>query len=836
MHNKKPAYKILAAALITALLVTLSATGITVRAERVFDVGCVKISLNCERGNVFLENEPASFRIELENPEDEAKELTLTCDTTGDTDESGNSDGSSFTQHQEETFTLSGNTRLTKGCEAELDDKYGLFDTTISISCDGQTINETTFSYSRVSGGAALFDSLGVQTHYGHTGNRDTDKLESADPLITAVGAGWIRDNCFWSETVTRGSGGTVNKRVPDYVDDAVNAACESGKKTLLICSNVNPLYDSGRFPTSDEAVAAYAEYCAYLADHFRGRIHALEIWNEPDLDNATNKTKDGAKVTPAQYANLLKAAYAAIKNTNPDITVIGGCIAQMNFTSNPGTFGYELLKIPGITEYMDAFSIHAYSQPYAYLPDSSSGAHPVRDFTAQTGLAEQLLSEASPTRRVPLWITEYGASDCGDTGSGYLNTDKGYIGFKAYDFRGSGHGQATALTRAMLASAASESIEKLFIYNFVEKTLNNPSEDKFGIVTADYKAKPAYLAVSYLASLMKNASPATAVNMPEKDGDLYTAYSFESDSGHVLALESAVRVTSDARSLGIRSMSRSTAFIKEIKYDVDENGTPYVEAEDAAVTSGTGAALTVHAYIGGTAEIYNMFGNRVSEGQSGNVCGLRAEPTYLILKKPEAEYLPQISVEQTDSVSVRVTVRNTEPEGNVTALATSRNIIGGPADAAVYIDQIKADENGSCEFSFDTDPGEIYRLSIYDGVTKHSDGIMNGDLEMEINYYTVGASGETPLEDLSVLKPGDTVKAVMNVSGDLPDGLSLYGAVSDGSGMLEDFDVCESGGETTLTAELTVSENTDLRSLRFFLWDGQNRPMMNAARVPSGR
>ena len=62
-----------------------------------------------------------------------------------------------------------------------------------------------------------------------------------------------------------------------------------------------------------------WTDYLTALAQRYKGRIQAYEIWNEPNLDREWgDKTPD-----PAAYTAMLKASYQAIKAADPQALVV---------------------------------------------------------------------------------------------------------------------------------------------------------------------------------------------------------------------------------------------------------------------------------------------------------------------------------------------------------------------------------------------------------------------------------------------------------------------------------------------------------------------------------
>ncbi len=69
---------------------------------------------------------------------------------------------------------------------------------------------------------------------------------------------------------------------------------------------------------------ADFAEFAAAFAAHFRGRIHHIIVWNEPNLTGEWGMRP----VDPAGYVEMLRVVYPAIKQANPDVQVLAGALA----------------------------------------------------------------------------------------------------------------------------------------------------------------------------------------------------------------------------------------------------------------------------------------------------------------------------------------------------------------------------------------------------------------------------------------------------------------------------------------------------------------------------
>lgn len=131
-----------------------------------------------------------------------------------------------------------------------------------------------------------------------------------------------------------------------------------------------------------------WRNYVRAVAEHYKGRIHAYEIWNE----------QDGGFWRPApnaaQYVKLLKIAYREIKAADPDAIVIIGGMCYWNDSYMKDIY------LAGGKGYFDAIAVH----PYGDGPDASAkmalGVERFKALLAANGDADK-----------ELWITECGGS-----------------------------------------------------------------------------------------------------------------------------------------------------------------------------------------------------------------------------------------------------------------------------------------------------------------------------------------------------------------------------------------------------------------------------------------
>jgi hypothetical protein len=143
----------------------------------------------------------------------------------------------------------------------------------------------------------------------------------------------------------------TVEQRKGRYVidpevDRGIDESVKKGVDILLTLDYGNNLYqtlsDSPDFgptwhrghpfmlcaPTTPEAVEGFANYCAFMAGHFRGRVKYFEIWNEENGWFFDAWAENGKVSMARAYGVALAAAAKAVKEANPEAKVVFGGMA----------------------------------------------------------------------------------------------------------------------------------------------------------------------------------------------------------------------------------------------------------------------------------------------------------------------------------------------------------------------------------------------------------------------------------------------------------------------------------------------------------------------------
>lgn len=194
---------------------------------------------------------------------------------------------------------------------------------------------------------------IGVAAHLGGASRADSDRQ-----VTLAANAGFriVRWEIQW-KYVEPSKGEFVWRSEWDYTVDRLHRA---GLDSLLILDYGNPAYDGGDKPRSAEAIAAFARYASFMAEHLKGRVRYYQVWNE--WNSGIGKTSKG---NAADYVSLARATYRAIKKVDPEATVVIGGFSSASYDSLIG-YGdrdrsFEDLLSYDLKDFGDVLAIHPY-------------------------------------------------------------------------------------------------------------------------------------------------------------------------------------------------------------------------------------------------------------------------------------------------------------------------------------------------------------------------------------------------------------------------------------------------------------------------------------------
>ncbi len=219
--------------------------------------------------------------------------------------------------------------------------------------------------------------------------------------------------------------------------------------------------------------LATYAETCYKMVKDY-SHVKSWEVGNEPHAWN----------ITPADYAQMVKAAYKAAKLADPASTVIVG---DMNHIHK------SVIAECGAAAYCDAVAIHT----YGFFKKYHEGV---------INRIESLINvlDTYGFKNKPVWVTEI-------SGCGYWNhIYPGKTREEVYRY------QALDMPKK-LTGTLSLGVKKNFIYEFVD-TVTNHTEGEFGVIRSDLLPKPAFMAYRTTAIELDGAKYEGRIKFARKD------------------------------------------------------------------------------------------------------------------------------------------------------------------------------------------------------------------------------------------------------------------------------------------------------------------------------
>ena len=305
--------------------------------------------------------------------------------------------------------------------------------------------------------------------------------MDRAARLAREAGVKWSREDFGW---------GRIEPRKGEFDWRYYDALVATAKRNGISIYGLLGYWSSWTKPYTPEGIEDYCRFAAATVEHYKNDIHHWEIWNEPNIF-FWQGPRD-------MYAELLSKAYAAIKKADPTAQVLG--------CSTAGIDSGFIKRTMELGAPFDILTIH----PYRRTLDD-------RGFIKELQAVVDLVKRPDGTPR-EVWITEMGWAT-------YVPHNTLRQDFEPFTPRQ----QAQLLARSYIDAMASGGRQNISWYNFrCDGTDPMNFEHNMGIVTRDFRIKPAYRAFATVTRMLK----AKRIDKPLDLGDDVTAFRFTNRTG----------------------------------------------------------------------------------------------------------------------------------------------------------------------------------------------------------------------------------------------------------------------------------------------------------------
>lgn len=311
--------------------------------------------------------------------------------------------------------------------------------------------------------------------------------------LVKGAGFSWIRQQVRWD---------TIEPRQGQYdwaeLDRIVEATAQDNVRVILSVVR-SPRWAGINGTTGLPAnPATFGTLMQRMAERYKGRVDAYEIWNEQNIERETG----GGKVEVKPYIETLKAGYRGVKASDPWAVVIYGGLSPTgindpNYAVDDAIFleqSYQYNK-GEMRNYFDVLGVHPGSHgnaPDEFWPidkpaeaDRPWTTHPSFYFRRVENLREIMEKYGDSKKQV--WLTEFGWTTK-NAAPGYeygaLNTEQEQADYlvRAYE-------RAKTLYPWM-------GVMSLWQLNFATFVEAKDEKVPWGIIRADWSPRPAYSAL----------------------------------------------------------------------------------------------------------------------------------------------------------------------------------------------------------------------------------------------------------------------------------------------------------------------------------------------------
>jgi LysM repeat protein len=327
--------------------------------------------------------------------------------------------------------------------------------------------------------------AYGVQVHMI---DGDYDRILDA---TQDIGFTWIKQQITWKSLESER--GNINWAA---LDEVVNRANARGLYVLLSVAKA-PKW--ARTTTAEDGPPAdfqeYARFMGALAQRYKGKVHAYEIWNEQNLRREWN----GATLSASSYISLLRAAYQAIKAADPNALVISGAPAPTGVNDGVTAIDDRVylaqMYAAGLASVSDGIGAHpnGWANPPDSLCCNATDGVPTHDdhrsfFFRQTVEDYRAIMVRYGDSGTRLWPTEFGWGS-NENISSSIQPGFDFVGYTTEAE------QAAYLRRGLEMAKGYGYVGPTFVWNlnFCPVAGADAEQCYWGLVRPDWSHRPAY-------------------------------------------------------------------------------------------------------------------------------------------------------------------------------------------------------------------------------------------------------------------------------------------------------------------------------------------------------
>ncbi len=306
----------------------------------------------------------------------------------------------------------------------------------------------------------------------------------SAFPVYHQLGVQVLQTELIWAQVAPTQPTDATNPEDPAYKwPRALNAAVEEASRygiQLAVMVRGTPTWANGgrEISWAPNEPASYAEFLQAASRRYP-TVHDWMIWGEITRPGNFNPMPENSPVGPERYAQLLEAAYGALKSISSANMVIGGMTYTAGLVGTPDVIRW--LRLPdGKPPRMDFWGHNPYSTRYPNLSLPAFGE--VRDISDVDTLHAELTRAYQGSGPTPkLWLSEFG-----------ISSDKPNRAFNFYVSRAV---QAKWITAAFRLVDSVSYVAGLGWYDLIDESASIPENVTEGLMTDTGTPKPAFYA-----------------------------------------------------------------------------------------------------------------------------------------------------------------------------------------------------------------------------------------------------------------------------------------------------------------------------------------------------